>query len=97
EALIGARATAPKGLVIASGGIRDGLDVAKAIALGADLAGLAGPFLRAASGGTDAATELARELTMTLRVAMFGVGAASIPALRATARLEGPERVVHSG
>lgn len=92
EALVGARRVAPDGLVVASGGVRDGLDVAKAIALGADLAGLAGPFLRAASNGAECAVELGLELTMTLRVAMFGVGAASVRALRATARLEGPER-----
>lgn len=97
EALVGARATAPRGLVIASGGIRDGVDVAKAVALGADLAGLAGPFLRAAAGGTGAAIELARELTTTLRVAMFGVGAPSIAALRGTSRLQGTDRMPRPG
>jgi isopentenyl-diphosphate delta-isomerase len=82
---------------LASGGVRDGLDVAKAIALGADLAGLAGPFLRAASQGSECAVELGLELTTTLRVAMFGVGAASIQALRRTARLDGPETVPAPG
>ncbi len=97
EALVGARRVAPDGLVIASGGVRDGLDVAKAIALGANLAGLAGPFLRAASGGPECAVELGLELTTTLRVAMFGVGAPSIRALQGTARLEGPEQVSAPG
>lgn len=90
EALVGARRVAPDGLVIASGGVRDGIDVAKAVALGADLVGLAGPFLRAAAQGPADAVELGRELATTLRVAMFAVGAASIADLRRTTRLEGP-------
>lgn len=96
EALVGARRVAPRGLIVASGGVRDGLDVAKALALGADLAGLAGPFLRSAASGPEAVVELGHELTTTLRVAMFGVGAASIKALRRTARLEGPESVARA-
>jgi isopentenyl diphosphate isomerase/L-lactate dehydrogenase-like FMN-dependent dehydrogenase len=58
---------------------------------------LAGPFLRAASNGAECAVELGLELTTTLRVAMFGVGAASVRALRGTARLEGPERAAPLG
>lgn len=87
EALVGARTVTSDGFIVASGGVRDGLDVAKAIALGADVAGLAGPFLRAAAHGADAALELGRELTTTLRVAMFGIGARSIVSLRGTPRL----------
>lgn len=82
-----ARAAAPEQTLVASGGLRDGLDVAKAIALGADLAGIAGPFLRAADKGEDAADELARELVETLRIAMFCTGAATIADLRSTNRL----------
>jgi isopentenyl-diphosphate delta-isomerase len=87
EALRQARAAAPTSLVVASGGVRDGLDVAKSVALGADLVGLAGPFLRAADAGPEAAADLARELTETLRIAMFCVGARSLAELRSTPRL----------
>ena len=73
--LLEARAAAPDKTLIASGGIRPGLDVPKAIALGADLVGIAGAFLRAAAEGFEAADELAREIVQTLRVAMFCVGA----------------------
>lgn len=84
QCLVEARGAAPLGTLIASGGIRHGLDVAKAVALGADVAGIAGPFLRAAHRGFEAADSLARELVETLRVAMFCVGARRAAELRGT-------------
>jgi isopentenyl-diphosphate delta-isomerase len=85
EAILQARAVAPTELLIASGGIRNGLDAAKALALGADLVGIAGPFLRAADRGLEEAMELAREYVETLRVAMFCLGAGSLAELRQAA------------
>lgn len=82
-----ARRTAPEALIFASGGIRTGVDVAKAIALGADLVGIAGPFLRAAAAGFETALDLGRELVETMRIAMFGLGARTLPDLRLTPRL----------
>jgi isopentenyl-diphosphate Delta-isomerase len=95
DCIADARAVAPNAFLIASGGIRDGIDVAKAIALGANLAGIAGPFLRAAVINEDAAEELAREIVLTLRIAMFATGMQSLKDLRNTARLRPchPERV----
>ncbi len=71
----------------ASGGIRNGIDVAKAIALGADLAGIARPFLRAADLSAEAAIELGGILCDQLRVAMFSIGAADLGSLRGTSHL----------
>jgi len=82
-----ARAVAPDELIIASGGVRSGIDAAKAIALGADLAGIAGPFLRAAAEGPDEAADLAREIVEVLRAAMFSLGLRSIRELRSTDKL----------
>jgi isopentenyl-diphosphate delta-isomerase len=84
QCLVEARAVAPTATLIASGGVRDGLDVAKALALGADLIGIAGPFLRAANESRKAADSLARELIETLRIAMFCVGARRPRDLRGT-------------
>jgi isopentenyl-diphosphate delta-isomerase len=82
ESLHLARRGAPSLPIIASGGIRDGVQIAKAIALGAAACGIAGPFLRAASQSTAAVAELIAVLVTQLRVAMFAAGAADIPALR---------------
>jgi len=71
--------------IIASGGIHNGIEVAKCIALGARLVGVAGDFLRAAdSGGVDGVIELAQTITDELRVAMFGGGASDLTALAET-------------
>lgn len=99
EAIRAARRAAPGAVLFASGGVRDGVEVAKAVALGADLVGLAGPFLRAAAAGTDAARELGTELTRALRLTMFCTGCASLTELRGTPRLQtrgAPQPVLHS-
>jgi isopentenyl-diphosphate delta-isomerase len=75
---------APGLSIIASGGIRDGVQMAKAIALGAAACGVAGPFLRAASESTADVADLIAVLTAQLRVAMFAAGATDIPALQRT-------------
>lgn len=78
------REAAPGLLVFASGGLRDGVDIAKCIALGAELGGMAGPFLQAAAQSVDAVNKLIWELSTQLRVAMFAAGAANIAALKQT-------------
>jgi len=71
--------------IVASGGIRSGIDVAKCIALGAQIAGLAGEFLRAAvQNGVEGVIDISGALTDELRVAMFGSGAADISSLAET-------------
>lgn len=88
ETLLMARRGAPHLPIIASGGLRDGIDVAKCIALGAAVAGMAGPFLKAAAVSTEAVSEAIAEITRVLRIAMFCAGAGSIPELQATPLLK---------
>jgi isopentenyl-diphosphate delta-isomerase len=74
--------------VIATGGITSGLDVAKAIALGATCAGIARPVLRAlVSGGRAAAEQLLDAVEGELRAAMFLAGARDLQSLKAVPRV----------
>lgn len=82
DAILNVRRGAPNLPVIASGGLRDGIDVAKCIALGASLAGLAGPFLKAANESQAAVDELIRVLLAQLRIAMFCSGARDLASLQ---------------
>jgi isopentenyl-diphosphate delta-isomerase len=76
------RAAFPHTPLVASGGIRDGVQVAKALALGADLAGLALPFLRAAESSEAAVAGLIDELVTALRIALFATGSRTVAGLR---------------
>ncbi len=73
-----ARQGAPHLPLIASGGLRTGLDAAKALALGASLAGFAGPLLRAAAESDEAAHEALAALADEVRLAMFCTGTRSV-------------------
>jgi isopentenyl-diphosphate delta-isomerase len=86
------RRGAPGLLLIASGGIRNGLDAAKAIALGADAVGLAAPLLKVAYLSSEAVSEALEELAQGLRLAMFCLGAPNLSALKGSPYLRVRER-----
>ncbi|GIL13597.1 MAG: isopentenyl-diphosphate delta-isomerase [Chloroflexota bacterium] len=83
-----ARAGAPGLPIFASGGLRDGIDIVKCIALGAVAGGLAGPFLKAADQSVEAVEQLIQELTAQIRIAMLCCGARNIRALQETPLLK---------
>jgi isopentenyl-diphosphate delta-isomerase len=67
--------------LIASGGLRNGLEVAKCIALGATMAAMAYPFLKAAAQSREALFEFADSVLTEIRSTMFLVGASNMRSL----------------
>ncbi|MBO0782075.1 MAG: type 2 isopentenyl-diphosphate Delta-isomerase [Ktedonobacteraceae bacterium] len=68
--------------LIATGGVRSGLDVARALALGATLVGLGFPFLKAASESYERVCELLEGTIAQLKVAMQLSGAGNVAQMR---------------
>ncbi|MES2154283.1 MAG: type 2 isopentenyl-diphosphate Delta-isomerase [bacterium] len=82
EAIRQARAALPKMPLIATGGLRNGLDALRALWLGADLAGYAGHLFRAAATGPDGATREVALLLEELKTGMFLLGLQDPAAVR---------------
>ncbi len=68
--------------VVASGGIRNGLEAVKALALGADAVGMALPALKASYLGNDVLSQFMTKFTEEMKVAMYLVGASNIKELK---------------
>lgn len=81
EALVQVRAATPDLEIIASGGIRSGLDIAKTIALGANIAAIGQPLLAPALESAEEVVKFLRGVIYEIKVAMLCVGAADIAAL----------------
>lgn len=82
DAIQYARQGAPELAIFASGGLRNGIDIAKSVALGATLGGLAGPFLKAADASPEALDQLIREIHTQLKIAMLCSGNQDIASLQ---------------
>ena len=88
ECIVQIRSQYPNIPLIASGGLRNGLEVAKTVALGADLAGLAFPFLQAASDSPSALDELVQILMAEIRTVLFCTGNSNLVELKRSNVLE---------
>ncbi len=84
EAILNVRETAPELLIFASGGLRDGIDIAKSVALGAALGGLASPFLKAAVESVEHTITAIQDIQQQLQVCMFAAGVPDISHLQQT-------------
>lgn len=70
--------------VVASGGVRSGVDVAKAVALGAEAGGMAKPFLKPAAQGREEAVTAVEDVVAELRTTMYVTGSKDIGELSNT-------------
>ncbi len=88
ESILNVKKAVPDMTIFASGGIKDGLDIAKCVALGATLGGMAGQFLKAAAISTDNVVEMMKLTQRQIEVTMFATGAQNLYVLH--------EKIEHS-
>jgi len=82
ESILQVRQGAPDVMVFASGGLKSGLDIAKCIALGANLGGMAGSFLKTAVLSLEATVKKIAEIEKEIQICMFATGSAKLTDLR---------------
>jgi isopentenyl-diphosphate delta-isomerase len=93
DSILNVKKAAPGMTIFASGGLKDGLDIAKCIALGATLGGMAGPFLKAAAISTENVLQMMKLTKKQIEVTMFACGARNLRELqsgRLSTRNPGP-------
>jgi isopentenyl-diphosphate delta-isomerase len=88
EAIQNVSRAVPEMTIFASGGLKDGLDIAKCIALGATLGGMAGQFLKAAAVTSEKAVEMMKLTKRQIEVTMFTCGVTTLESLKAGKLLE---------
>ena len=82
DSIINVKKVAPGLTIFASGGLTNGLDIAKCIAIGATLGGMAGPFLKAAAESSEAIVKLLKLTSEQIRVTLFAIGMKNLDALQ---------------
>ncbi|HEX6593176.1 MAG TPA: type 2 isopentenyl-diphosphate Delta-isomerase [Bacillota bacterium] len=87
DCIVSVRNTLERVPIIASGGMKTGLDAAKAITIGADLIGFARQLLQAATQSEEAVLKQMEQIEMELKVTMFGIGAKTLADLQSTNRV----------
>ncbi|HLR60982.1 MAG TPA: type 2 isopentenyl-diphosphate Delta-isomerase [Lentibacillus sp.] len=73
--------------VVSSGGMKTGMDAAKALTIGADVIGFARKLLEAATESDKAVIETMDQIELELKMTMFGVGASTLDELKNTKRV----------
>ena len=82
DSILNVKKAVPHMTIFASGGLKDGLDIAKCLALGATLGGMAGQFLKTAALSTEAVIEMIKLTKRQIEVVMFACGAERLEQLK---------------
>jgi len=88
DCIVSVRNHLPDAPIVASGGMKTGVDAAKAITIGADMVGFARQLLQAATESADNVMKTMEQIELELKMAMFGIGAGSLEELKNTNRIE---------
>ncbi len=92
--IIETRNACPEAFIIASGGVRTGLDIAKAIVIGANMGGIALPAIRALLDSIGTLDEYINRLKIEFRAAMFLTSSKSVDELKTKPKVLG-EKIVN--
>ncbi|GIO24541.1 type 2 isopentenyl-diphosphate Delta-isomerase [Oceanobacillus sp. J11TS1] len=87
DCLVSVRSQLPDAPLVASGGMKTGVDAAKAITIGADVIGYARHLLQAATESAESVVQTMDQLELELKMTMFGIGAVNLQELKNTKRV----------
>ncbi|MCH1627057.1 type 2 isopentenyl-diphosphate Delta-isomerase [Fredinandcohnia quinoae] len=87
DCIISVRSKLPEVPLIASGGMKTGVDAAKAITIGADIVGFARQLLKVATVSVDSVLETMEQIELELKMTMFGIGVKNLGELKNTKRV----------
>ncbi|QKY71139.1 type 2 isopentenyl-diphosphate Delta-isomerase [Lentibacillus sp. CBA3610] len=87
DCIVSVRSALPDVPVVSSGGMKTGMDAAKALTIGADVIGFARKLLQAATESDAAVIETMEQIELELKMTMFGVGAKTLDDLKNTKRV----------
>lgn len=87
DCIVSVKSKLPEAPIVASGGMKTGVDAAKAITIGADLVGFARSLLQAATESVEAVLKVMEQIEFELKMTMFGIGAQNLTELQNTKRV----------
>ncbi|MEJ8777077.1 type 2 isopentenyl-diphosphate Delta-isomerase [Pseudogracilibacillus sp. ICA-222130] len=88
DCIVSVRSHLPETPIVSSGGMKTGVDAAKAIAIGADVIGYARALLKAATQSVEQVLEVMDQIEFELKMTMFGIGVSTIEELKNTKRMK---------